>query len=158
MNVLKATIRICIFAIILISSSIRSQQQSVDNSSIFGPDAGQKHNDLDILNPDVESVLKIISDTSGWTIIPSQKVSAKVSLWSKSATARQLWEKLSLVNDDIYRQEENVFYLITKDEYEVLSDELYTNTEKRFSNNHRRIQHHRNTELSRKAVEKAPFL
>jgi len=136
MNFFKVTITICIFAVMLLSSPIRSQQQYVDSPSVFGPDAGQKRIDLDILNMDVESVLKIISDTSGWTIIPSQKVRGKVSLWSKSATARQLLDKLSLVNNYIYRQEENVIYLMTKDEYE----ELFGRTTKAFNLKNQRAE------------------
>lgn len=136
MNFFKVTITTCLFAILLVSSPTRSQQLSVDSPSIFGPDAGQKRIDLDILNMDIEFVLKIISDTSGWTIIPSQKVRGKVSLWSKGATARQLLDKLSLVNNYIYRQEENVIYLMTKDEYE----ELFGRTTKTFSLKYQRAE------------------
>ncbi len=136
MNFFKVMVTICLFAIMLLSSPTRSQQQSADSSSVFGPDAGQKRIDLDILNMDVESVLKIISDTSGWTIIPSQKVRGKVSLWSKSATARQLLDKLSLVNNYVYRQEENVIYLMTKDEYE----ELFGRATKTFCLKHQRAE------------------
>lgn len=136
MNFFKVTITICLFALMLLSSPTRSQQLSVDSPSVFGPDAGQKRLDLDILNMDVETVLKIISDTSGWTIIPSQKIRGKVSLWSKGATARQLLDKLSLVNNYIYRQEENVIYMMTKDEYE----ELFGRTTKTFSLKHQRAE------------------
>ena len=108
MNFLKKIIVGCIFTILVMSSPSQSQQS----------DAGQKRIDLDILNMDVESVLKIISDTSGWTIIPSQKIRGKVSLWSKGATARELLDKLVLVNNYIYKQQENVIYLMTKDEFE----------------------------------------
>lgn len=120
MNFFKITITLCLCAILLISSPGQSQQNFTDTSSIFAPDTGQRSIDLDILNMDVESVLKIISDTSGWTIIPSQKIRGKINLWSKGATARQLLDKLCLVNNYVYKQEGNVIYIMTKDEYEQL--------------------------------------
>lgn len=136
MNFLRITVTGCLFAILLISSPAWSQQNSTDTSSVWEPDAGQKRIDLDILNMDIESVLKIISDISGWTIIPSQKIRGKVSLWSKGATARQLLDKLSLVNGYVYRQEENVIYLMTKDEYE----QHFGRTTKTFSLKHQKAE------------------
>ena len=53
--------------------------------------------------------------------VPSRKVTenVKVSLWSKGSTARQLLDKLCLVNGYVYKEDEgNVIYLMTKDEYE----------------------------------------
>lgn len=114
----KTTITGCLFAVLLLSLPAHSQQKSNDRPSTFGSYADQKRIDLDILNMDVESVLKIISDTSGWTIIPSQKIRGKVSLWAKGATARQLLDKLALVNSYTYQQEGNIIFLMTKDEYE----------------------------------------
>jgi len=134
-NLFKITVAGSFLAILLISSPGRPQR-NFDSSSTFEQDAGQKRIDLDILNLDVESVLKIISDTSGWTIIPSQKVRGKVSLWSKGATARQLLDKLSLVNDYVYQQEGNVIYLMTKDEYE----QLFGRTTKSFCLKHQKAE------------------
>ena len=118
MNLSRATITICILTILLVCSSGRSQQESGNRVSMFASEAGQKRIDLDILNMDVEAVLKIISDTSGWTIIPSQKIRGKVSLWSKGATAYQLLDRLAMVNNYVYQKEGNVVSLMTKDEYE----------------------------------------
>lgn len=134
MNFFKITITRCLFAILLISSPGQSQQHLAETSSIFEPDTGQKRIDLDIVNMDVEFVLKIISDTSGWTIIPSQKIRGKISLWSKGATARQLLDKLSLVNNYVYQQEGNVIYMMTKDEYE----QLFGRTTKTFCLKHQK--------------------
>lgn len=136
MNFFKITITLCLFAILLISSPGQSQQNFTDTSSIFAPDTGQRSIDLDILNMEVESVLKIISDTSGWTIIPSQKIRGKINLWSKGATARQLLDKLSLVNNYVYQQEGNVIYIMTKDEYE----QLFGRTTKVFSLKHQKAE------------------
>ncbi len=98
------------------------QQPLRDPGTVFQSGAGQGRIDLDIVNMDVAAVLKIISDAGGWTIIPSKKVTenAKVSLWCKGAGARQLLEKLCLVNGYVYKEEEegNLIYLMTKDEYE----------------------------------------
>ena len=134
MNFFKITITLCLFAILLISSPGQSQQNLTDTSSIFAPDTGQRSIDLDILNMEIESVLKIISDTSGWTIIPSQKIRGKINLWSKGATARQLLDKLCLVNNYVYKQEGNVIYMMTKDEYE----QLFGRTTKAFSLKHQK--------------------
>lgn len=90
-------------------------------NSVFQTNASQKRIDLDIVSMDVSAVLKIISDTGGWTIVPSRRVTenVKVSLWSKGATARQLLDKLCLVNNYVYQEEEdNVIYLMTREEYE----------------------------------------
>jgi general secretion pathway protein D len=96
------------------------QQPLRDPASAFQTEAGQRRIDLDIVNMDVAAVLKIISDTGGWTIIPSKKVteSAKISLWCKRASARQLLDKLCLVNNYVYKEDEdNLIYLMTRDEY-----------------------------------------
>ncbi len=101
-----------------------SGQQPLRNAaSVFQGDATQKRIDLDVANMDVASVLKIISDAGGWTIVPSKKVTenTKVSLWSKGATARQLLDKLCLVNNYVCKEEEgNVISLMTKEEYEQI--------------------------------------
>ncbi|MHC4691479.1 MAG: secretin N-terminal domain-containing protein [Planctomycetota bacterium] len=136
MNFFKITVALCLFALLFISSLGQSQQNLGDTSSIFEPDTGQRSIDMDIVNMEVESVLKIISDTSGWTIISSQKVRGKINLWSKGATARQLLDKLSLVNNYVYQQEGNVIYIMTKDEYE----QLFGRTTKTFSLKHQKAE------------------
>ncbi len=136
MHFFKITVTLCLFVILLVSSLAQSQQNLSDTSSIFEPDTGQRTIDLDILNMDVESVLKIISDTSGWTIVSSQRIKGKVNLWSKGATARQLLDKLSLVNNYVYKQEGNVIYIMMKDEYE----QLFGGTIKTFSLKHQKAE------------------
>jgi len=106
---------------------------------VLQTDAGQRRIDLDIVNMDVTVVLKIISDTGGWTIIPSRKVTqnAKVSLWCKGAGARQLLDKLCLVNNYVYKEEEgNLIYLMTKDEYE----QIFGGITRMFSLNFQRVE------------------
>lgn len=78
----------------------------------------EKQIDFDLLGMSVDDVLKILSDTGGWTIIPSPKVSGKVSLWSKGATPSQILDKLCLVRDYAYRQEGNLIYIMTREEFE----------------------------------------
>lgn len=134
MNYLKPIIIVLLLFIFLIYSAALALEQS--DSSIFTSGAGQKRIELDMLNMDIESVLKIISDTSGWTIIPSQKIRGKVSLWSKGATARQLLDKLCLVNDYVYQQEGNVIFLMTSDEYKG----FFGQTSKTFSLKHQKVE------------------
>ncbi len=136
MNFFKITVALCLFVFLLISSPGQSRQNFGDTSSIFEPDTGQKSIDLDIVNMEVESVLKIISDTSGWTIIPSQKVRGKINLWSKGATARQILDKMCLVNNYVYQQEGNVIYMMTTDEYE----QYFGRTTKTFSLKHQKAE------------------
>jgi general secretion pathway protein D len=136
MNFHRMTAAGCLLAIFLMLSPARSQENFDSTSSILDTDAGQKRIDLDILDMDVESVLKIISDTGGWTIIPSPKVKGKVSLWSKGATPRQLLDKLSLVNNYIYQQEGNIIFLMTKDEYE----QIFGRTSKTFYLKHQKVE------------------
>ena len=111
----------CLLAIVLPFLLCSGQQPLSSSASVFQAETAQKRIDLDIINMDMAAVLKIISDAGGWTIIPSRRVTdnARVSLWSKGATARQLLEKLCLVNDYVYKEEEgNLIYLMTKEEYE----------------------------------------
>ena len=132
----RTTITICIFTVLLVCSAGWSQQEFGNNSSIFSSDVGQKRIDLDILNMDIESVLKIISDTSGWTIIPSQKIRGKVSLWSKGATAHQLLDRLAMVNNYVYQKDGNVVFLMTNDEYE----DFFGRISKTFSLKHQKAE------------------
>lgn len=111
----------CILALVFLCLLCLGQQPLRDPVSVFQTDAGKRRIDMDIVNMDVATVLKIISDTGGWTIIPSKKVTenAKVSLWCKGAGPRQLLDKLCLVNNYVYKEEEgNLIYMMTKDEYE----------------------------------------
>jgi type II secretory pathway component GspD/PulD (secretin) len=114
-------VKLILAAFFVTIGPVRSPGQVVhdssDSSSLW-QDAGQKRIDLDVMNMDIEAVLKIISDTSGWTIIPSPKVRGKVSLWSKGATAGQLLDKIAVVNDYVCQREGNIIYLMTTDEYE----------------------------------------
>lgn len=109
-----------VLAVVLMCLMCLGQQPQRNPASIFQTNVGERRIDMDIVNMDVTTVLKIISDTGGWTIIPSNKVTqnAKVSLWCKGAGARQLLDKLCLVNNYVYKEEEgNLIYLMTKDEY-----------------------------------------
>ena len=113
----------CILAVVFLCLLCLGQQPLYNPKPVFQTNAGQRRIDMDIVNMDVTAVLKIISDTGGWTIIPSNKVTqhAKVSLWCKNAGARQLLDKLCLVNNYGYKEEEgNLIYLMTKDEYEQI--------------------------------------
>lgn len=111
-----------IIALVFLCLLCSGQQPPRQAESVFQTGTGQRRVDLDIVNMDVATVLKIISDAGGWTIIPSRRVTenAKVSLWSKGAGARQLLDKLCLVNNYVCQEEGNLIYLMTKDEYEQI--------------------------------------
>ncbi len=128
-----------ILAVVLLCLMCLGQQPQGNPASVFQTDVGQRRIDMDIVNMDVTAVLKIISDTGGWTIIPSNKVTqnAKVSLWCKGAGARQLLDKLCLVNNYVYKEEQgNLIYLMTKDEY----NEIFGGITRIFSLNFQRVE------------------
>ena len=111
----------CLLVVMFVCFLCLGQQPSGGAASLLQTDTPQKPINVDMPNMDVAVVLKYISDAGGWTIIPSGKVTtnAKVSLWSKGATARQLLDKLCLVNGYVYKEDEgNIIYLMTKEEYE----------------------------------------
>ncbi len=110
----------CIIVAVFLSLLCSGQSSPRGSASVFQTRSSEKRIDLDIVDMDVAAVLKIISDTGGWTVIPSKKVTqnSKVSLWSKGATARQLLDKLCLVNAYVYKEEGDLIYLMAKDEYE----------------------------------------
>lgn len=123
----KKLLLICTGIMLAISTMSTGQATNPfsQNTSILGKkmEDGQNRINMDITNMDVASFLKIISDTSGWTIIPSKDVTAgrsgaKVNLYSKGATARELLDKFALVYDFVCEQEGNLTYIMTRDEYE----------------------------------------
>jgi len=72
---------------------------------------------LELSGAEVPEVLKVISDISGWTIIPSGKLTGKVSFFAKDATCRELFDGLVKANDWVAVKEGNVIVLLTREEY-----------------------------------------
>ncbi len=75
---------------------------------------------LDVREMEIGDVLKIISDTTGWTIIPSQQVKGRVSLWLKDIGAEKALEKILKTNGYAYRKEDNAVLVMSKEEYQQL--------------------------------------
>ncbi len=71
---------------------------------------------LDVKAMNVTEVLKIISDTSGWSIICSPNVKGKVTVWIKDITVQELLDKLLAVNGFMYTKEGNTLTVMTEDE------------------------------------------
>lgn len=72
---------------------------------------------LDIQGMDITEVLKIISDTSGWTIVCTPSVKGNVTLWIKDITVQELLDKVLLTNGFVYTREKNTITVMTQDEY-----------------------------------------
>lgn len=69
-------------------------------------------------NNDISMALQIISDATGWSIFPTTEVSrAKVSLWAKNVTARELLDTIVTLTGFIYHQDNNVITVMTYNEY-----------------------------------------
>jgi len=67
---------------------------------------------------DISEAFQIISDKTGWSIFPTAEVSrAKVSLWAKDITAKDLLEAVVTLAGFIYHQENDVISVMTYDEY-----------------------------------------
>jgi type II secretory pathway component GspD/PulD (secretin) len=72
---------------------------------------------LELSNAEVPDVLKVISDVSGWTIIPSSKLTGKVSFFAKDTTCKELFDGLVKANDWVAVKEGNVIVVLTREEY-----------------------------------------
>ncbi len=72
---------------------------------------------LDVEGMDITEVLKIISDTSGWTILCTPQVKGKVTLWIKDITVQELLDKVVITNGLVYTREDNTIMVMSQDEY-----------------------------------------
>ncbi len=69
-------------------------------------------------NNDISMAFQIISDATGWSIFPTAEVSrAKISLWAKSITAKELLETVVTMAGFIYHRQRNIITVMTYDEY-----------------------------------------
>lgn len=72
---------------------------------------------LDVKSMDIVDVLKIVSDTSGWTIICSPGVKGRVTLWIKDITVQELLDEVLAINGYVYTRKGNSLTVMTQDEY-----------------------------------------
>ena len=69
-------------------------------------------------NNDISMAFQIISDATGWSIFPTAEVSrAKISLWAKSITAKELLETVVTMAGFIYHRQRDIITVMTYDEY-----------------------------------------
>jgi type II secretory pathway component GspD/PulD (secretin) len=69
-------------------------------------------------NNDISMIFQIISDATGWSIFPTADVSkAKVSLWAKHITAKELLETVVTISGFVYHLKGDVITVMTYDEY-----------------------------------------
>jgi type II secretory pathway component GspD/PulD (secretin) len=88
----------------------RSTEDSLDQSPLI--------QDIRFQNNDISDVFQIISDLTGWSIFPTTQVtSAKVSLWARGITAKEVLERAVEMAGFIHHQEGNVVTVMTYDEY-----------------------------------------
>lgn len=72
---------------------------------------------LELSGAEVPEVLKVISDISGWTIIPSEKLKGKISFFAKDTTCRELFDGLVKANDWVVIRDGNAVIVLTREEY-----------------------------------------
>jgi len=76
--------------------------------------------DLGLPEMDINQVLKIISDTSGWNIIPSQQVKGKVSVWLKDIDVETALREIVEVNGFRLHKEGKTVQVLSEEEFEML--------------------------------------
>lgn len=69
-------------------------------------------------NNNISMPFQIISDATGWSIFPTEQVtSAKISLWAKNISAKELLDKVVAMAGFIYHRKGDVITVMTYDEY-----------------------------------------
>lgn len=87
---------------------------SAENVTDEGPIIPQ----VEFNNNDISMAFQIISDATGWSIFPTAEVSrAKISLWAKSITAKELLETVVTMAGFIYHRQRDIITVMTYDEY-----------------------------------------
>lgn len=69
-------------------------------------------------NNDISMAFQIISDATGWSIFPTAEVSrAKISLWAKDITAKELLDRVVTLAGFIYHRRGGIITVMTYNEY-----------------------------------------
>lgn len=72
---------------------------------------------LELSNAETPEALKIISDISGWSIIPSENLKGKVSFFAKNTNCGDLLDSLAKANNWTLVQEGQSILVMSQDEY-----------------------------------------
>ncbi|MCK4787734.1 MAG: hypothetical protein KAV87_28530, partial [Desulfobacteraceae bacterium] len=81
-------------------------------------DAGPVIPQIQFNNNEISMAFQIISDATGWSIFPTAEVSrAKVSLWAKDISAKELLDTVVTLAGFIYHWEGNIISVMTYNEY-----------------------------------------
>ena len=95
--------------------------------SVYGGEGKKEDNpssahifDLGLPETEITQVLKILSDTSGWNIIPSQQVKGKVTVWLKDMDAETALKEIVEVNGFRLHKKGDIVQVLTADEFEML--------------------------------------
>lgn len=73
---------------------------------------------IEFNNNEISMAFQIISDATGWSIFPTADVSrAKISLWAKAITAKELLETVVTLAGFVYHRERDIITVMTYDEY-----------------------------------------
>ncbi|MFC1677362.1 secretin N-terminal domain-containing protein [Planctomycetota bacterium] len=74
--------------------------------------------EIQLSNNEISMAFQIISDVTGWSIFPSSEVTrAKVSLWAKDITAKEMLETVVKLAGFIYHKQGDIITVMTYDEY-----------------------------------------
>lgn len=76
--------------------------------------------DLGMPQMDITQVLKILSDTSGWNIIPGQKVRGNVTVWLKDLDVETALREIVEVNGFRLHKKGNVVEVLDEEQFEML--------------------------------------
>lgn len=74
---------------------------------------------LDLSNMEINEVLKVISDSTEWNIVPSPEVKGKVFAYLKDIDAETALKKLVEMNGYRFIREGNVVTIMTEKDYEL---------------------------------------
>ena len=81
-------------------------------------DRGSVIPQIEFNNNNISMAFQIISDATGWSIFPTEQVNrAKISLWAKDMTAKQLLDTVVEMAGFIYHKDGDVITVMTYDEY-----------------------------------------
>jgi type II secretory pathway component GspD/PulD (secretin) len=73
---------------------------------------------IEFTNNDISMAFQIISDATGWSIFSTAEVSrAKISLWAKTISAKELLETVVTLAGFTYHRETDIIAVMTYDEY-----------------------------------------